>query len=472
MQAHQRHARLRCSGFVDGRPSRGGDIVYALRLRIDGRRPRVTLGTAREGWTREAADEKLRDTLGALRAGVPLDVLFPPDDPAPSAATAEPTLAQVMDDYLADRRGSVSDRTLDADHWAIAHLRPFWGDRHPSGATPQLVDRFRREKVAEAEALRARIEAGEQPMEERSYMRRRDGVRVIRRQPRKPLSSRSINTLIQTLATLLDVAMERSDVEFAANAARGARRKIRIVRPALRSFLEVDQVWALLDAASARGRRLSAHHPDAYPCRVILSSLTLGGLRIAELLALERALVNLGAGVIQTSRSKTAAGYREIDVIFAALHQDLAEHLARRTRFGGPRDLLVPSAKGRPLSASNVRQRVLAKTLTEANGLLRERGVPEIVECTPHTLRRTYISLLLAAGCDPAYVQQQVGHTDPMLTLRIYQQLLKRQRREEYRAHVNELLGTSPAALSRLPEPTTETVVGPNSGPNSLSQAT
>jgi Phage integrase family len=94
--------------------------------------------------------------------------------------------------------------------------------------------------------------------------------------------------------------------------------------------------------------------------------------------------------------------------------------------------------------------------------------VPEIVDCTPHTLRRTYISLLLAAGCDPAYVQQQVGHTDPTLTLRIYQQLLKRKRREEYRARVNELLGTSPAALSRLPEPAREAEAGPKTGPNSL----
>lgn len=471
MQAHQGLARVRCSGFVDGRPSRGGEIVYALRLRIDGRRPRVTLGTAREGWTREAAEEKLRDTLGALRAGVPLDVLFPPDDPAPGAVTAEPTLGEVMNDYLADRRGSVSDRTLECDRWAIAHLRHFWGDRRPSDVTPQLVDRFRRKKVAEADALRARLASGERPVEERSYVRRSDGARVLRRQPRKPLGPRSINALIQTLASLLDVAMERSDVEFRANPARGPRRRIEVVQPRLRSFLEVDQVWALLDAASARERRLAGDHPDAYPCRVILSALTLGGLRIAELLALERGLVNLGLDVIQTSRSKTVAGYREIDVIFAALHQDLAERLARPTRFGGSRDLLVPSANGRRLSASNVRQRVLAKTLAEANGLLRHRGVPEIVECTPHTLRRTYISLLLAAGCDPAYVQQQVGHTDPMLTLRIYQRLLKRRRREEYRERVNDLLGTSPAALSRLPKPATETVVGPNFGPNSLSGA-
>ena len=172
--------------------------------------------------------------------------------------------------------------------------------------------------------------------------------------------------------------------------------------------------------------------------RLILSLLTLGGLRISEFCCLERGLVNLGVDVIQTSRSKTAAGYLEIDVIFAALHQDLSEHLARPTAFGRSRDPLVPSGNGNRLVASNIRQRVLAKVIPEANELLRERGVPEIVECTPHTLRRTYISLLLAAGCDPAYVQQQVGHTDPTLTLRIYQQLLKRKRREEYRDRVNE----------------------------------
>jgi hypothetical protein len=65
----------------------------------------------------------------------------------------------------------------------------------------------------------------------------------------------------------------------------------------------------------------------------------------------------------------------------------------------------------------------------------------------------------------PAYVQQQVGHTDPTLTLRIYQQLLKRKRREEYRARVNDLLGTSPAALSRLPEPAQDGALDPNLDP-------
>jgi hypothetical protein len=67
-------------------------------------------------------------------------------------------------------------------------------------------------------------------------------------------------------------------------------------------------------------------------------------------------------------------------------------------------------------------------------------------------------------------VQQQVGHTDPTLTLRIYQ-LLKRKRREEYRERVNELLGTSPTALSKLPDLAGEPALGTKSGPNSLLQA-
>jgi integrase len=468
MQARREQARVCCSGHVEERRSRRGEVVFTLHVRVAGRRPRLTLGTAREGWTREAAEEKLRDTLGALRAGVPLETLFPPDEPVDSTPSEEPTLGEVMDDYLADRRGSVSRRTLEADRWAIGHLRPFWADRTPSAVTTELVDRFRRKTIAEADAVRERIVAGECPLEERAYRRRSDGALVNRKQPRKPLSPRSINTLIQMLATLLDVAMERSDVDLAVNAARGRRRKVKVVQPKLRSFLEVDQVWALLDAAALRQRRITSCRGYVYPGRVILSLLTLGGLRISELCSLERGLVNLGVDVIHTSRSKTAAGYREIDVIFAALHQDLAEHLARRTTFGRSRDPLVPSGNGNRLVASNIRQRVLAKVIAEANELLRERGVPEIVECTPHTLRRTYISLLLAAGCDPAYVQQQVGHTDPTLTLRIYQQLLKRKRREEYRSRVNELLGTSPAALSKRPDVAEQDESGPNSGPNSL----
>jgi hypothetical protein len=64
-------------------------------------------------------------------------------------------------------------------------------------------------------------------------------------------------------------------------------------------------------------------------------------------------------------------------------------------------------------------------------------------------------------------VQQQVGHTDPTLTLRIYHSCSSASGARST-ARVNELLGTSPAALSRLPEPAPEGEAGPKSGPNSL----
>jgi hypothetical protein len=68
-------------------------------------------------------------------------------------------------------------------------------------------------------------------------------------------------------------------------------------------------------------------------------------------------------------------------------------------------------------------------------------------------------------------VQQQVGHTDPTLTSRIYQQLLRHKRLEEYRDPENELRGTSPAALSKLPDVAGAGAFGPKSRPNSLLQA-
>jgi integrase len=43
---------------------------------------------------------------------------------------------------------------------------------------------------------------------------------------------------------------------------------------------------------------------------------------------------------------------------------------------------------------------------------------------TPHSLRRTFISLLLAAGADVPYVMAQAGHTDPKMTLGLYAQVI------------------------------------------------
>lgn len=52
--------------------------------------------------------------------------------------------------------------------------------------------------------------------------------------------------------------------------------------------------------------------------------------------------------------------------------------------------------------------------------LERDREAPIAVKLTPHSLRRTFASLLYALGEAPPYVMRQMGHTSPHLALAVY----------------------------------------------------
>ena len=63
------------------------------------------------------------------------------------------------------------------------------------------------------------------------------------------------------------------------------------------------------------------------------------------------------------------------------------------------------------------------------------RGLPPLPNTTPHTLRRTYISIaLLANSFDVLWVMSQVGHADSKMTMDVYAQLQQRVEREHGRA--------------------------------------
>ena len=54
-------------------------------------------------------------------------------------------------------------------------------------------------------------------------------------------------------------------------------------------------------------------------------------------------------------------------------------------------------------------------------------GLPPLpAKMTPHSLRRTFCSLLYALGEDPGVVMDEMGHTDPALALRVYRQAMRR----------------------------------------------
>ncbi len=71
---------------------------------------------------------------------------------------------------------------------------------------------------------------------------------------------------------------------------------------------------------------------------------------------------------------------------------------------------------------------------------------------TPHKLRHTFASILVALGVDPASVMDQLGHTDPGFTLRVYRHGLRRDRAA--REHLRTLVGGPAWANTEIGETT------------------
>lgn len=120
------------------------------------------------------------------------------------------------------------------------------------------------------------------------------------------------------------------------------------------------------------------------------------------------------------------------------LREELSAHKARAT-FAGPEEHVFPTETGGRQNPSNIRNRVLARAVERANENLGARDASPLPEgLTPRSLRRTFISLLLALGEEVPYVMRQVGDADPKVTLSIYAQVMLRKdgERERLRALV------------------------------------
>jgi integrase len=104
------------------------------------------------------------------------------------------------------------------------------------------------------------------------------------------------------------------------------------------------------------------------------------------------------------------------------------ELVSLRAQAGGEPDALVfATASGRKHSPSNVRTRLLAKAVQHANTQLAMDELPPLPDAlTPHSLRRTFASVLLTLGEPVPFVMDQMGHTDPKVTLGIYARVMRR----------------------------------------------
>jgi integrase len=105
-----------------------------------------------------------------------------------------------------------------------------------------------------------------------------------------------------------------------------------------------------------------------------------------------------------------------------ALRERLAQH--RMDHPAAPTQPAFATRNGTRQRPDNVRARLLAPVLQRANELLEADGVLPIAHMTPHTLRRTFASVLAVCDVPPRRAMYLLGHTDPTPTLAVYQQVL------------------------------------------------
>jgi integrase len=391
--------------------------TYAVRVHAYGRRHYLTLGSTQDGWTRSRAEAELQNILADIRRGI-----WTPPRPARSR-TAKPiaerdaktiTFHEFASRWLTGRRNEISPRTHEMYKLALTHhLLPYFAHYGLDEITIEAVDAYRRHKVAQSQQRRAALEAAAHlPYNER---------------PPRPLSAPTINKTIDVLQMVLSQAVEYGHIP--SNPAAGKRRRLK--RPARRPVHldSVEQIQALLDAAHELDSDPVWRIPDR--C-AILATLVLAGPRAHELCQLRWRDVDLANGRIHIGRSKTQAGLREIPLL-PLLRDELAAHKANATNPGSD-GFVFPTAAGTIRDKDNLRNRVLAPVVDRADKLLVTRDqAPLPAGLTPHKLRHTFASVLVALGEDPASVMAALGHTDPKFTLRVYTHLMRRDPTERTR---------------------------------------
>jgi integrase len=198
--------------------------------------------------------------------------------------------------------------------------------------------------------------------------------------------------------------------------------------------LGVAQTTAIYYAQQEAKHRIS-------PRRTIIACLVGSGLRNTELCRIDVRDMDFAHRHINVEDAKTEAGVRKVD-LSPMLLDDL---LAWRASLVEPAadSPFFPTRTGKRRTKDNINARVLRPAVRRANERRADRGLPPLPKrVTAHTLRRTYISMMFAAGAELPYVMAQVGHDDSKVTLEIYARVLKRRDRDDIgRAFDHLLLG-------------------------------
>jgi integrase len=443
-------------------PRNPGDL-YGVEFSLHGERHYVSFPGSEDWDDMRAADEQ-RYLMEKVSRGE-----WEPERPAPALATT--SRAPLYRDFAAESHArrirklegttdAVKKRAADVEyHLSIGMgiLGPLPVDAVDENAVEDLVMALRDQRLAIEHAR----ELGEPLME--SYVDGRTGKTHQRRA--RGLGNGTINLAINAIQAVLKDAHKRHVIARLPDL---SDEKLKGSRPR-RSYLQIVEIAAVLAAAEAieadargldwenvrhiRSSTASAvalarelhvsdtlirdvrHHrkwngsPEKpnrndVPRRAPIEALLLLGPRVAEMCGWLGYDVDLAAQRVRIRRevTKTDAGERVIPMLPAA-RTCFIDHKARRPY--APGDPVFATRNGTPNTPNNVLHVVLGPVRERANEILEADGHPPIAHLTPHTLRRTFASILGVCRVDTRRAVALLGHTDARMTMGVYAQLLK-----------------------------------------------
>ena len=208
---------------------------------------------------------------------------------------------------------------------------------------------------------------------------------------------------------------------------RGPRRSAR-----LPNVLSRDQVQALL--AQPRGSS-----PAALRDRALLETMYACGLRASEAISLELSELDLEAGML---RARGKGSKERLVPVGSKAIDTLEAYLARsRPKLVGLREEphVFVNLRGGGLSRQGLYKIVQRHA--------RSAGLDK--QMSPHTLRHTFATHLLAGGCDLRSLQEMLGHAD-IGTTQMYTHLSAERLRDVYfDAHPRAQLAPDPPVTPR-----------------------
>jgi integrase len=360
-----------CPASRDERPGRRCACAY--QVLVPGMRPGLTRAVTVRGSVTQARTERRR----LQAAGRPT---VPGREPDPPAIL---TLDALAEQWMRTREGVLAPNTL-AEVEVDCRLRiaPVLGDLP--------VDQITRQKVEQLVADLLRTGA----------------------------SARMVRGVVSTLRRLLQAAVEWGYLT------ENPARRVRLPAPETHARQAHERVLSMAELSVLVGSCQGSLRTET-----MIRAMAEAGLRRGEVIGLQWQDVDLVGLRLHVRRSvsdvhgvrqeRTTKGKRSRRV---AISENFAARLATwKVHSGGAHatGYVWPGRNGQPMNAHSPNQS-LARALRQA-GLVDAEGVPLV---TPHGLRHTAASLMLAAGVPLIVVSRQLGHANPNVTAQVYAHLL------------------------------------------------